>query len=66
MDIKQIAAGLEARSVAIGRPIYQVCEEAGIAPATFYRWRNGETSATLAKINALSNKLDALERGRAA
>lgn len=64
MDSKTIAADLEARAEKAGVPIYTVCDQAGIAPSTFYRWKEG-SGATLGKINAISKRLDEIEAERA-
>lgn len=65
MDSKTIAAQLEARANSVGVPIYSVCERAGIAPSTFYRWREGGPY-TSTKVSAISSMLDTLEQERAA
>ena len=61
MDQTAIAADLEARADKVGVPIYTVCEQAGIAPSTFYRWRNGKGGGTIAKLNAVQRELSRLE-----
>jgi ACT domain-containing protein len=57
--IKDIVA-----SAAIARvSIPEACRYAGIAPSTFYRWRDG-SEASLRRIHAVRDAIDAIKERR--
>jgi len=60
MDLQKIIASLEARAAALDTPMYKVCEAAGVAPSTYYRWKAGG-SATFATLVAVQNVLIEME-----
>ena len=73
MDQQQFIADFEARAKALGVSIGRVCEDAGIHPTTFSRWkasaRNPEpVGASLKSLLAIDTALRAREnpQGRAA
>lgn len=39
---------IEARAKSVGLTIPEICRKAEIAPSTFWRWKNGKTSPSLA------------------
>lgn len=41
------AEDIERRAVEIGKPMKRVCEEAGVAVSTFWRWKTGRVEPTL-------------------
>lgn len=71
MDQQEIIAGIEDRADKLGVPISKLCEEAGIHPTTFSRWKKSEKNpdpigATLKSLTALTAALDARESKEAA
>lgn len=73
MDQQKFIADFEARAKALGLSMGQVCEDAGIHPTTFSRWKaspkNPEpVGASLKSLMAIEAALGAHERpkGRAA
>lgn len=60
MDQATIIASLESRASALGVPLYKICEAAGIAASTYYRWKDG-TPASLAKTAAIQAVLTRME-----
>jgi len=63
MDLQKIIASLEARAAILGIPMYKVCEAAGVAPSTYYRWKAGG-SASSTKLVALSKTLTFMENNQ--
>lgn len=66
MDQQQIIAQLEARAKALGVSISQVCEDAGIHPTTFSRWKLSERNpnpigATMRSLKKIDMALSARE-----
>lgn len=66
MDQQQIIAQLEARAKALGASISQICEDAGIHPTTFSRWKLSERNpdpvgATMNSLTKLDQALTARE-----
>lgn len=66
MDQQSIIARMDARAKAAGVSMGQVCDAAGIARSTFYRWKKSADnpkpiSATLASLNKLEAALAASE-----
>jgi len=64
MDQQQIIADIEARADALGLPMYEVCQRAGIHPTTFSRWKRSEKNpapigATIASLHKLELALNA-------
>ena len=47
---------IEQRAAAIGVPVYAICQQAGVAPTTYYRWRDG-SEAKLATLNRVTDAL---------
>lgn len=41
------AEDIERRAGELGKPMKRVCEEAGIAVSTFWRWKTGKVEPTL-------------------
>lgn len=71
MDQQEIIADIEARADALGVSISELCEQAGIHPTTFSRWKESEKNpnpvgATLKSLGPLTAKLEELERKQAA
>jgi len=60
MDLQKIIASLEARAATLGIPMYKVCEAAGVAPSTYYRWKAGGPASST-KLVALSETLEKME-----
>jgi hypothetical protein len=66
MDQQQIIAQLEARAKALGVSIGQVCEDAGVHPTTFSRWKLSERNpdpvgATMRSLSKLDDALKVRE-----
>ena len=66
MDQQTIIAQLEARAKALGIPMSQVCEDAGVHPTTFSRWKVSERNpepvgASLKSLTAIDAALTARE-----
>jgi hypothetical protein len=71
MDQQTIIADMEARAQAAGISIRQLCQLADVHPTTFSRWKLSDgnptpVSANLASLNKLGERLEAIERERAA
>lgn len=56
MNQIDMIAEMEASAKALGVPMYEICERAGIAPSTYYRWKQG-ADARLSKLNALADEI---------
>lgn len=65
IDQTAILAGFEARAKALDIKMYKVCEEAGLAPSTYYRWVEG-TPANIDNLNAVDRALRTMEAVKAA
>ena len=66
MDQQSIIASMDLRAKAAGVSMGQVCDVAGIARSTFYRWKKSPDnpepiSATLTSLNKLEAALKAIE-----
>lgn len=61
MNQTDIISDMEARASKLGVKMYLVCQDAGVAPTTYYRWREG-SSANLATLNKLDAALSAREK----
>lgn len=62
MDQQTIIAGFEARARALGLPMSQVCDAAGVHPTTFSRWKRSERNpkpvgASLKSLSAIEDAL---------
>lgn len=67
MDQQTIIAGFEARARALGLPMSQVCDAAGVHPTTFSRWKRSERNpkpvgASLKSLAALDAAIAAAEK----
>ena len=60
-----IIADIEHRAEALATPVYVICNAAGVAPSTFYRWKEG-VGANLATIDKVRGELTKREADRAA
>ena len=65
IDQQSILATFEARAKALDVRLYKVCETAGLAPSTYYRWLDG-TPANVDNLNAVDRALREMEKGLAA
>lgn len=71
MDQQDIVAAIEDRAAKLGLSISDVCQQAGVHPTTFSRWKRSEKNtqpigATIKSLSAITDALDALEGKRAA
>lgn len=64
MSIDQEIAEIEARADAVGKRMHILCTEAGLAPSTYFRWKNG-AEPKRGKLAALRDRLGVLEREQA-
>ena len=69
MDQQDIIATIEGRAAKLGLSINDVCQEAGVHPTTFSRWKISEKNpqpigATIKSLSALTDALDRLEAVR--
>lgn len=60
MDQQIIVAEIEARAKAIGLPMSDVCQKAGVHPTTFSRWKLSERNPE--PIGATMKSLAAIDR----
>jgi len=63
MNFQKTVSELEQRAAALGQPMYLVCEQAGIAPSTYYRWKKSG-DATFSSIEKIDRTLSRFERRR--
>ena len=66
MDQQDIIATIEDRAGKLGLSISEVCQEAGVHPTTFSRWKKSEKNpqpigATLKSLSAITDVLDRRE-----
>lgn len=66
MDQQDIIADIERRAKEAGVSISELCEEAGIHPTTFSRWKRSDRNpapigATIKSLSALTDALDRIE-----
>ncbi len=66
MDWKTDIEAIKARAFAVRWTLSKLCEEAGIANNSFWRWDNGVNEPTATVIGRLEDALDRRERERAA
>jgi transposase-like protein len=71
MDQQDIIAGIEERAAKLQLSISEVCQEAGVHPTTFSRWKKSEKNpqpigATLRSLSAITEVLDRREGDREA
>jgi transcriptional regulator with XRE-family HTH domain len=69
MDQQDIIATVEGRAAKLGLSINEVCQQAGVHPTTFSRWKRSEKNpqpigATLKSLSAITDVLDRLEAVR--
>jgi transcriptional regulator with XRE-family HTH domain len=69
MDQQDIIAKVEGRAAKLGLSINEVCQQAGVHPTTFSRWKKSEKNpqpigATLKSLSAITDVLDRLEAVR--
>jgi transcriptional regulator with XRE-family HTH domain len=69
MDQQDIIAKVEGRAAKLGLSINEVCQQAGVHPTTFSRWKKSEKNpqpigATLKSLSAITDALDRLEAVR--
>ena len=57
---KILLADMERRAFNVGLKLYQVCEIAGLAPSTYYRWKKG-SPANISNLNKVDEELRVLE-----
>ena len=64
MDQQTIIAELETRAKALGRSMLYVCEQAGVHPTTFSRWKLSDQNQSPmdAKVGSLVKLDEALRR----
>lgn len=65
MTQADMIADMERRAALVGVPMYLVCQRAGVAPTTFYRWQEG-AEAKLATLNRVKDAVAAIEAERLA
>lgn len=70
MNQESVIADIEAKALGAGLTIARLCEEAGVHPTTFSRWKRSERNpeplgATLNSIAKLHDALDRLTPKRA-
>lgn len=64
---EKLIQDIEQRSAAINLPIKTVLTDAGIDWSTWWRWKQGKSSPTIASFNKLQRALEAREKqGRVA
>lgn len=66
MDQQDIVAVIEERAAKLKLSISDVCQEAGVHPTTFSRWKKSDKNpqpigATIKSLSALTDALDRLE-----
>lgn len=66
MDQQDIIATIEGRAAKLGLSINEVCQQAGVHPTTFSRWKKSDKNpqpigATLKSLSAITDALDRLE-----
>lgn len=66
MDQQDIIATIEGRAAKLGLSINEVCQQAGVHPTTFSRWKVSEKNpqpigATLRSLSAITEVLDRRE-----
>jgi hypothetical protein len=66
MDQQDIVASIEERAAKLKLSISDVCQEAGVHPTTFSRWKKSDKNpqpigATIKSLSALTDALDRLE-----
>lgn len=71
MDQQDIIATIEGRAAKLGLSINDVCQQAGVHPTTFSRWKLSEKNpqpigATLKSLSAITDALDRREARKAA
>ena len=71
MDQQDIIAEIEGRAAKLKLSINEVCQEAGVHPTTFSRWKKSEKNpqpigATLRSLSAITEVLDRREGDREA
>lgn len=71
MDQQDIIATVESRAAKLGLSINEVCQEAGVHPTTFSRWKKSDKNpqpigATLRSLSAITEVLDRREGDRQA
>ena len=69
MNQQDMIADLEARAKALGLPMYDVCERAGVHHTTFSRWKLTDrnpipNNALLKNLGAIGDALTAAEDAR--
>jgi transcriptional regulator with XRE-family HTH domain len=58
------AVEIEARAHAAGMTLREVCQHAGIALSTFYRWKAGKTAPTLTVYSRICAATEVTKRQR--
>lgn len=71
MDQQDIIAELEERAAKLQLSINELCQNAGVHPTTFSRWKKSEKNpqpigATLKSLSAITQELDRTEALKAA
>ena len=66
MDQQDIIETIEGRAAKLGLSINEVCQQAGVHPTTFSRWKKSDKNpqpigATLKSLSAITDALDRLE-----
>jgi transcriptional regulator with XRE-family HTH domain len=66
MDQQDIIAAIESRAAKLDLSISELCQEAGVHPTTFSRWKKSEKNpqpigATIRSLSALTDVLDRRE-----
>jgi hypothetical protein len=67
MDQQDIVRDVESRAAKLGISINELCQEAGVHPTTFSRWKKSEKNpqpigATIKSLSALTAALDRREQ----
>lgn len=71
MDQQDIIATIEIRAAKLNISISELCQEAGVHPTTFSRWKKSEKNpqpigATIKSLSALTDELDRRENPQSA
>lgn len=71
MDQQDIIADIEERAAKLQLSIYELCQNAGVHPTTFSRWKKSEKNpqpigATLKSLSAITMELERVEALKAA
>jgi Transposase len=64
MEKETLIESIKSRAFLAGLPVYELCNRAGIAPSTFYRWKKHPGTMTARAYRKLTDALDAMENAQ--